>query len=384
MNIVLEEEETKTYERELGFISGDINQPLVIFIGGIHGNEPMGVRALIHVFDEIEKKQIHLEGTMLGLAGNLEALKLQKRFLQHDLNRIWDDQRVNSKENIGDLTLENKELQALWQLINKHIEGHKSDRICIFDLHTTSSDSVPFITINDTLSNRQISKQIPVPTIFGIEEFLSGPLLSYINELGYNALGFEGGQHDSEEALLNHIAFIWLALAVKGLLSFDHQNVTEAKKRLMSVSQEPYKFFEIIYRQHIEENDLFEMQRGFNNFQTISTGERLGELNSRFLSSEWNARIFMPLYQPQGNDGYFIIRPISKWVLWLSKYMRHYELERFLLWLPGITMVDGKKHILKVNLKVAKFKSKEVFHMLGYRQKVYSKDSITFIRREKQ
>ena len=37
---------------------------------------------------------------------------------------------------------------------------------------------------------------------FGIEEYLNGPLLSYINELGYVAFGFEGGQHDDISAIV--------------------------------------------------------------------------------------------------------------------------------------------------------------------------------------
>ena len=92
----------------------------------------------------------------------------------------------------------------------------------------------------------------------------------------------------------------------------------------------------------------------------------------------------MPLYQKQGNDGYFIIRPISKFVLWISKHMRNYEMERLLVLMPGITMVDGKKHIIRVDLNVARFKARELFHLLGYRQKVYGENSITLMRREKQ
>jgi len=384
MSTFLEEVEVSCFKREIGTIKKDKSKPLVIFIGGIHGNEPMGVFALHRVLDEIEKNNIEIDGTLIALTGNLEALKKHERFLKCDLNRIWNKKNLDRLADYQELDVENKEMAAIWDILKEAINGHQSDRICIFDLHTTSSDSVPFITINDTLSNRRIAREIPVVTIFGIEEFLSGPLLSYINELGYNALGFEGGQHDSNESYLNHQAFVWLAMSVKGLIPKDHPKVVEGKKRLNDVSGEPGKFFEITYRRNIKNGDKFKMEPGFTNFQPIREGDFLAVHNGEKLYSKWNTRMFMPLYQKQGDDGYFIVRPISKFVLWISKYMRHYELERLLLFLPGVDMVDGKRHIIKVNRKIAWFKARELFHLLGYRQKIYEGSTITFIRREKQ
>jgi succinylglutamate desuccinylase len=384
MSTILEEVEVSCFKREIGSIKKDKNKPLVIFIGGIHGNEPMGVFALHRVFDEIEKNNIEIDGTLIALTGNLEALKKKERFLRCDLNRIWNKKNLDRLSDYQELDVENKEMAAIWDILKEAINGHQSERIAIFDLHTTASDSVPFITINDTLSNRRIASEIPVVTIFGIEEFLSGPLLSYINELGFNALGFEGGQHDSNDSYLNHQAFIWLAMAVKGLIPKDHPKAIEGKKRLKEVSDEPGKFFEITYRRNIENGDVFKMESGFTNFQTINEGDFLAVHNDEKLYSEWDTRIFMPLYQKQGDDGYFIVRPISKFVLWISKYMRHYELERLLVLLPGVNMVDGKRHIIKVNRKIARLKARELFHFLGYRQKIYEDNSITFIRREKQ
>jgi succinylglutamate desuccinylase len=384
MSTFLDEVEVSCFKREIGSIKKDKSKPLVIFIGGIHGNEPMGVFALHRVFDEIVKNNIEIDGTLIALTGNLEALKRHERFLKCDLNRIWNKQNLDRLDEYPELDVENKEMAAIWTILKEAINGHQSERICIFDLHTTSSDSVPFITINDTLSNRRIASEIPVVTIFGIEEYLSGPLLSYINELGYNALGFEGGQHDSNESYLNHQAFVWLAMSVKGLIPKNHPKAIEGKKRLEEVSDEPGKFFEITYRRIIENGDHFKMESGYTNFQPIKEGDFLAVHNDQKVYSKWNTRMFMPLYQKQGDDGFFIVRPISKIVLRVSKYMRHYELERLLVLMPGVSMVDGKKHIIKVNRKIARFKARELFHFLGYRQKIYEGDTITFIRREKQ
>ena len=77
---------------------------------------------------------------------------------------------------------------------------------------------MPFITINDALINRKFSEQFPVPIVLGIEEYLNGPLLSYINQMGYVSLGFESGQHDDFSAITNSIAFVYLALVYSGVL----------------------------------------------------------------------------------------------------------------------------------------------------------------------
>jgi succinylglutamate desuccinylase len=33
--------------------------------------------------------------------------------------------------------------------------------------------------------------------------------------------------------------------------------------------------------------------------------------NGKEIKSQWNARIFMPLYQAQGNDGFFVIKEVK-------------------------------------------------------------------------
>ena len=65
--------------------------------------------------------------------------------------------------------------------------------------------------------------------------------------------------------------------------------------------------FEVVYRYAIGDNESFKMEPGFVNFQKISQGEKLATANGNPVLSQWNARIFMPLYQSQGQDGFFIV-----------------------------------------------------------------------------
>lgn len=364
---------------------GSPDQPLIIFICGIHGNEPMSIFAMQQVYEEIQSNNIPINGNLVAISGNTRALKVSERFIDYDLNRVWTATNVKSILTENALENEKKEMREIWAILKELLDSRSQEDCVIFDLHTTSSPSVPFITINDTISNRNIAKKHPVATVFGIEEFLEGPLLSYMNELGFNAIGFEGGQHDEEAALLNHKAFIWLSLANEGLIDPLLVQVKEAKKRLLNASPDAYKFFEITHRHEVSKDDQFKMYPGFKNFQPIDKGVKLAQSNGEEIISEWNDRIFMPLYQKKGDDGFFIIRRIPSFFLWLSKILRSYNFEKLLLILPGVSVYDGKKHVLSVNNRVARLLRNEIFHLFGFRQKVaHSSKHTLYIRRERQ
>ena len=195
----------------------------MVFFGGIHGNEPSGVDALQEVFKEFETHPISVKGSMYGIQGNMPALLQKQRFLARDLNRLWTKPEIERIKALAkdQRTPEDKELLELLELLNAILEN-ETGPFYFIDFHTTSSRTLPFITINDAMINRKFSKLFPVPIILGIEEYLEGPLLSYINTKGYLSLGFESGQHFTEEARINSVAFIWLSLQYSGFLKEAH------------------------------------------------------------------------------------------------------------------------------------------------------------------
>ena len=183
--------------RIIGKIKGKNAGPTVVFFAGIHGNEFAGVHALIEVFSRLSEDDIN--GTVYGIAGNLPALEKSQRYLEEDLNRIWTKERIEVLPSKTERSIEENEQSEMLEILNDILRLHKGP-LYFIDFHTTSSKTIPFITINDALINRIFSKKFPVPIVLGIEEYLHGPLLSYINALGYVSLGFESGQHDDEQA----------------------------------------------------------------------------------------------------------------------------------------------------------------------------------------
>ena len=367
--------------RILGHINGSKPGPTVVFFGGIHGNETSGVVALLDVFKNIDSK--HLTGTIYGISGNLKALHLNQRYVDEDLNRLWTKERIEAINKKELLNTEESQLVELLSVLTNILKTEEPPFYFI-DLHTTSSKTLPFITINDALINRKFSKQFPVPIVLGIEEYLNGPLLSYINQLGYVSLGFESGQHDDLRAITNNVAFIYLTLVFSGVLRKEEViGFSTYYKVLQAEAVNITDVYEVIYLYRIQHGGNFKMLNGFRSFQFIKKGTPLAISNMKEIKAKYTGIMFMPLYQKRGAEGFFIIKTIKPFYLKLSTLLRRIKIDRLLVWLPGISWDNKEKQTLKVNLKIAKFFAKSFFHLMGYRNKQLTKTHLRLNNRER-
>ncbi|MDH4070770.1 MAG: succinylglutamate desuccinylase/aspartoacylase family protein, partial [Ignavibacteria bacterium] len=145
---------------------------LLIVLAGIHGNEPSGVVAVGRVLEQLRTHQIPLRGRVVALQGNMQALQSGRRFIRHDLNRIWTTERIELLRTLTDgssLLDEERELFELLGIIEGLLDGETIPPI-LTDLHSTSGDAPPFSIISDTLQNRKVAFSIPVPVVLGLEE----------------------------------------------------------------------------------------------------------------------------------------------------------------------------------------------------------------------
>jgi succinylglutamate desuccinylase len=368
-------------DRIISKIEGHHKGATIVFFAGIHGNETAGVFALEQVLKGLTPDII--SGTIYGVSGNLQALKVNQRYLDKDLNRLWTKEQLVAIQRKDTLTTEEQEQIELFRLLEQIINTN-SGPFYFIDFHTTSSKTLPFITINDALINRKFSKLFPVPIVLGIEEYLNGPLLSYINELGYVSLGFESGQHDEKEAIDNCISFIYLALVYAEMIPKDKvPQFQEHYSQLQSNANHVSEIFEVIYLHHIKDNEVFKMKPGFESFQKIKKGIPIASSDTKEVKSMHNAYLFMPLYQTKGEEGFFLIRSINPFLLKLSAILRYLKLDGLMVVFPGISWEDKNKEVLKVNLNVAQFFAKPIFHLLGYRHKKISANSVLLYNRER-
>ena len=376
-------QKTISVDRIIGEIHGNKKGPTVVYFSGIHGNETAGVFALHEVLNSIKSQKHTIKGTVYGVLGNRRALELDQRYIDVDLNRIWTKSNLEALNKKDNLNNEEKEQVALFYLL-KEILKNNNGPFYFIDIHTTSSKTLPFITIDDAIINRKFSKLFPVTIVLGIEEYLTGPLLSYVNTLGYVSLGFESGQHYEKEAITNGVAFIYLSLVFTNAI--DKTDVLDFNKyynQLLIASKIPTEISEVIYLHRIKDDEDFKMKPGFKSFQFIKKGTPLALSNNSEIKSKYNAMVFMPFYQTKGSEGFFIIKRIHPLFLKLSMLLRKFRIDNFFILFPGVTWENRKEGVLQVNLKVAKFMVKPLFHLLGYRNKQVNKTHLKLYNRER-
>jgi hypothetical protein len=185
--------------------------------------------------------------------------------------------------------------------------------------------------------------------------------------MGHAAFGYEGGQHDDMSAIENHVSFIMVSLVIAGVIdrgdiAYDHHIELLAKNTLGE-----QHIYEILFRYEVGEGEQFDMKPGFVNFEKIKQGQEMAVSNGIVVTSKHSGQVLMPRYQPQGNDGFFIIRRLSRTFLELSSWIRKMRLDRGLAWLPGVHWASGDRDALVVNRKVARLFSIQLFHLFGYR-----------------
>lgn len=364
----------------LGWIRGKKAGPTVVVIAGMHGNEPSGVEGLSTVIQAIIQSKTEISGDFVGLIGNATALACQARFIDQDLNRLWRYEQENLLLHPCNGCAEEKEFSR----INKTLEeilANRRGEVIFLDLHTTSADSAPFILIGDTLRNRDFVQDLGVPVILGLEETLNGPLLSYINELGHISFGFEAGQHFDPISVQNHIHLLWLILSRAGTISLSPEHFLVHKNALSEQCMGIQQFFELRYRHEVQPSDAFVMLPGYANMQPVEKGEKLADSKNGPILCPESGRIFMPLYQAQGNDGFFLVRRIPRFWMAASRFLRKMRLEKLLPILPGVSKHPTIANAFKVNPKVAIIAPKQILHLLGFRKMKPEGKLLVFVRR---
>ena len=146
--------------------------------------------------------------------------------------------------------------------------------------------------------------------------------------------------------------------------------------------EEPSNFYHIKYKYEIGKDEIFQMLKGFVNFQPIKKGELLAISNGIKIHSDKDGILFMPLYQDKGDDGFFIISKVSRFWLILSRIVRILGLYQILRLLPGVK--KASHYTLRVNPKMARFLTTKIFHLFGYRKRVKKGERLYFTKRDRK
>ncbi len=371
--------------RVIGAYRGTEAGPSLICVGSIHGNEPSGANALERVMATLADRKPAIRGEVVGLTGNIRAISKRVRFLAKDLNRHWTPERV-AQMSRGELPdnpdAEDHEQFELQTALNDAFSRARG-QVYFLDLHTTSAKSGPFLVIGDTLRNRRFAMSIPAPIILGLEERLGGTLPEYANSLGHITIGFEAGQHDDPRSVDIHEAGIWLGMISSGIIDESDVPEAEAYRALMRKASEGVpRVLELCHHHRIKQSDGFVMEPQIPNFEMIQAGQRLaGDKNGDVLAPV-KGRLLLPLYQGQGNDGYFLARGINPMWLTVSSWFRRMRLDRIVHWLPGVRRRPADPNTVEIDDHIARWFVVQIFHLLGFRQRSHREGQWVFSRRK--
>lgn len=367
----------------VGEFVGDPDGVSVIVVGSIHGNEPSGLLAMRKIAPELLRLEDKLNGRVYLVAGNTRALRNDVRYIDEDLNRHWTPELVERNSpgsGIAPSGVEDVEQREMLEIFDR-IFGTAKDEVYALDLHSTSAESVPFAMIGDTLRNRAFARKFPATILLGIEEQLNSTILEHINNLGAVTLGFEAGEHKQKTAVDNQEALIWLSLYHSGCLSSEDVDVERHEKTLREAMGRP-RIIEIRHRHAITPESGFEMKPGYENFQPVTKGEVLADEELGEVTAKETGLILMPLYQKLGDDGFFLGREILPFWLWLSRVVRKLGVAGLVHLLPGVRKDPKRAESLIVNTKVARLFPLQIFHLLGFRKRLWREGKLVVSRRK--
>jgi len=178
----------------------------VLIVGGTHGNEPGGVAAMTAFHRRVSEGGIELKaGKISMLIGNPEAYARNVRYLERDLNRIFDRRE--------DVTIEGRRAQAILRFF-----AAQPDIVFVLDLHSVSIGDFRIVVYNaEGPQSEMLARELsPIGIHMAYHpDHLPGTLIEAAGSRG--GMIVECGNHRSEAGMETALAHIHLVLTYFGV-----------------------------------------------------------------------------------------------------------------------------------------------------------------------
>ena len=234
-------------------IVADLPGPNVVIFAGIHGDEPSGVHA-IHklVYDFTMGNHTLNRGTLTLAVANEEALLQDKRYLEHNLNRIFDDDLTNDGS-----TYELQRARELMPLLNPSVDY-------FLDLHSICSETTAYAVCE--APNIAYARQLGIPKIaIGWADCCTGTMQgdtdNYAQKYGALSLTYEAGQHYDYTSIQNATLTVFRLLVSLEMLN--------AQSTFPPVDSEVFRFISV----RVKQDDSFTYTKQYRNFEPVAEGE---------------------------------------------------------------------------------------------------------------
>ena len=164
----------------------------LVIVGGTHGNEPGGVKAIVKLHRALRCGKVPLNrGKISFLLGNPEAFEKDVRYIDSDLNRVFIKQDPS--------TVEGKRAAEIEAFFEDH-----DDINALLDLHSVSiGDFKLLVYTKDDSANTEFAlklSSIPLHFVFH-PEHMPGTLIQAASAHGIRGLIVECGNHYAPQAV---------------------------------------------------------------------------------------------------------------------------------------------------------------------------------------
>ena len=200
--------------------------------------------------------------------------------------------------------------------------------------------------------------------------------MEFFGSSGRLTIAVEGGQHQAPDTVDRLEASVWVMLDTCGVVSAP--DLADHRATIASHARELPRVVEVLDLQPATPG--FVMRPGYENFQPVARNELLAHDTGGELRSKRRALILLPLYQGQGDDGFFLGREIGPVTTFVSWVLRRTGFGRIVHLLPGVRRVDWDANTVAVDLRIARFGVVKFFRLVGYRFRC-EKDGLSYFQR---
>ncbi len=286
--------------RVLMAFRGEAPGPTLVAVAALHGNEPAGIQALERLGDRLRAAGGIKRGAVVGLLGNRRASALGLRFLDRDLNRLWELSPAEAAA-----FREGRERRELTRAL-ADLRRRGPGPLHVVDLHTTSGRGPAFSIVPASPWGRAEADALPVPRITEVFSSLRGTFGGWLDRHRIPNLILEAGAHEDPASPARAEAVLRILAERLGLAGPRWLDTDEARRLLARDVEGIPPVLRVRYRHGIIPSDHFQMAPGFGNLEWVPQGTLLARDRRGPVTAPLEGWLLLPLYQKQGEDGFLL------------------------------------------------------------------------------
>lgn len=274
----------KTSGKSIYTFDSGVSGPRLMILGGVHGNEMTGIRAVQELIASLSNGVRTIErGSIILALGNLRAIEKNMRgSVPHaDMNRVFFRERLKDPSDY-------EEFRA------SELAPFMAASDILIDIHSTNKPSKPFaVAMDDNPARIALAGHFPTSEfLVSPSEIIDGTTDVWVTQNGGIGLGYESGLTTDVTKVPETVSSIEKVMSAIGMT--EPGLVETAKPLRISVLKEA-----------VIMEDAFEFAegRGEGSFEPFRAGDALGVVGGRTVRAGYDGLIMFPKIPEHRKEG---------------------------------------------------------------------------------